>query len=62
MVWFREPMAQQREALGEDPWFDGVERNRRTLEKLIGYLYEQEMITKKPAVDDLFAPNMLTLT
>jgi 4,5-dihydroxyphthalate decarboxylase len=62
MVWFREPMAQQREALGEDPWCDGVERNRRTLETLIGYLYEQEMITKKPAVEDLFAPNVLTLT
>ena len=59
MVWFREPMAQQREALGEDPWCDGVQRNRRTLETLIGYLYEQEMITKKPAVDDLFAPNTL---
>jgi len=62
MVWFREPMAQQREVLGEDPWCDGVERNRHTLETLIGYLCEQEMITKKPAVDDLFAPNTLTLT
>jgi 4,5-dihydroxyphthalate decarboxylase len=62
MVWFREPMAQQRKVLGEDPWCDGVERNRLTLETLIGYLYEQELITKKPAVDDLFAPNTLTLT
>jgi 4,5-dihydroxyphthalate decarboxylase len=60
MVWFREPMAQQREALGEDPWCDGVEKNRHTLETLVGYLYEQEMIKKKPSVDDLFAPNTLT--
>jgi hypothetical protein len=52
----------QRKVLGEDPWCDGVERNRLTLETLIGYLYEQELITKKPAVDDLFAPNTLTLT
>jgi hypothetical protein len=36
--------------------FDGAPANH------CGYLYEQEMITKKPAVDDLFAPNMLTLT
>ena len=62
MVWFREPMAQQQEALGEDPWCDGVERNRHTLETLIGYLYEQELITKKPAVEDLFAPNTLALS
>ena len=62
MVWFREPMARQREALGEDPWCDGIQKNRHTLETLIGYLYEQEMIKEKPAVEDLFAPNTLALT
>ena len=61
MAWFRKPMAEQREALGEDPWCDGVEKNRHTIETLIGYLYEQEMIKKKPSVEDLFAPNTLTL-
>ena len=61
MVWFREPMAQQREALGEDPWCDGVEKNRHALETLIDYLHEQEMIKKKPAIENLFAPNTLTL-
>ena len=50
MVWFREPMEQQRAALGEDPWCDGIEKNRHTLETLIGYLYEQEMIKKKLAI------------
>jgi 4,5-dihydroxyphthalate decarboxylase len=55
-------MAQQRETLGEDPWCDGIEKNRHTLETLIGYLHEQEMIEKKPAVEDLFAPQTLALT
>ena len=62
MAWFRKPMAAQREALGEDPWCDGIEKNRHTIETLIDYLYEQEMIKKKPSVEDLFAPNTLTLT
>jgi 4,5-dihydroxyphthalate decarboxylase len=61
MAWFREPVAEQREVLGENPWCDGIEKNRHTLETLIGYLYEQEMIEKKPAVEDLFAPNTFSL-
>lgn len=60
MVWFREPMQEQKEILGEDPWCDGLERNRKTVETLIEYLYEQEMISKKPTVEELFAPNTLT--
>lgn len=59
MVWFREPMQEQKEILGEDPWCDGLERNRKTVETLVQYLYEQEMIGKKPAVEELFAPNIL---
>jgi hypothetical protein len=56
-------MAQQLEVLGEDPWCDGIEKNRHALEMLIGYLYEQELIKKKPVVvEDLFAPNTLALT
>ena len=62
MAWIREPMAEQREILGEDPWCDSVEKNRRTVETLIQYLYEQEMIPRKPAVEDLFAPNTLLLS
>jgi 4,5-dihydroxyphthalate decarboxylase len=61
MAWFREPMAQQREVLGEDPWCDGIEKNRHTIETLIGYLHEQGMIKERLRVEDLFAPNTLTL-
>jgi 4,5-dihydroxyphthalate decarboxylase len=59
MVWFRGPMQEQKEILGEDPWCDGLERNRKTVETLVQYLYEQEMIGKKPAVEELFASNIL---
>ncbi len=59
MVWFREPMQEQKEVLGDDPWCDGLERNRKTVETLVEYLYEQEMISNKPTVEELFAPNVL---
>jgi 4,5-dihydroxyphthalate decarboxylase len=61
MAWFREPMREQREVLGEDPWCDGLAKNRKTLETLIEYLYEQELIREKPKVEELFAPNVLAL-
>jgi hypothetical protein len=28
------------------------------VETLVEYLYEQEMISRKPAVEELFAPNI----
>jgi 4,5-dihydroxyphthalate decarboxylase len=58
MVWFREPMEEQKEILGEDPWCDGVEKNRKTIEALVDYLHEQEMISKKPTVEELFVSNI----
>ena len=58
IAWFREPMQEQKEILGEDPWCDGLEKNRKTIETLVEYLYEQEMISKKPTVEELFATNI----
>ena len=41
---------------GGDPWPYGIEANRRTLETLIRFLWEQGMIEKQPTVDELFEP------
>ncbi len=61
MVWFREPIKEQQELLGDDPWPYGLARNRKTVETLAQYLYEQGLIKKKPSVEELFAPNTLDL-
>ena len=37
-----------------DPYRFGVEANRKALEKVIDYSFKQQMITKKPSVDELF--------
>jgi 4,5-dihydroxyphthalate decarboxylase len=39
---------------GLDPYRFGVEANRKSLEKIIDYSFKQQMITKKPTVDELF--------
>jgi len=51
-------MKEQKEILGEDPWCDGLEKNRKTVETLVEYLCEQELISMKPTVEELFAPNI----
>jgi 4,5-dihydroxyphthalate decarboxylase len=37
-----------------DPYRFGVEANRKALEKIIDYSLKQQLITKKPTVDELF--------
>lgn len=61
MVWFREPIKEQRAILGDDPWPYGLAKNRSAIETLMGYLYEQGLARKLLKVEDLFAPNTLDL-
>ncbi len=61
MVWFREPMSEQREILGDDPWPYGLAKNRHVVETLMGYLYEQGLVGTKLKIEELFAANTLHL-
>ena len=61
MAWFREPLREQCEVLGDDPWSNGFAANRKTVETLIDYVYEQGFTKKKLTVEDLFASNTLNL-
>ena len=61
LVWFRGPLAQQRAILGDDPWPYGFEKNHRVVETLMSYLYEQGLAPRKIPVEELFAPNTLSL-
>ncbi len=44
------------DVFGGDPWPYGVEPNRPTLEALVQYLAEQNVIAKKPPIESLFLP------
>jgi 4,5-dihydroxyphthalate decarboxylase len=45
-----------------DPYRFGVEANRKALEKIIDYSLKQQLITKKPTVDELFSDVTRALT
>ncbi len=61
MVWFRGPVREQKEILGDDAWPYGLSKNRQTIETLMGYLHEQGLASKKLDVEELFAANTLKL-
>src|SRR5581483_6253715 len=45
---------EQKEIFGPDPWPYNLEDNRAALEAVIRYEFEQGMIQKKPAAEELF--------
>ena len=57
LAWYREAWEEQERILGPDPWEYGLtERNRHTLETLVGYSYEQGLIRERPSLETLFLP------
>jgi 4,5-dihydroxyphthalate decarboxylase len=55
LAWYREAWEEQEEILGSDPWEYGLsDRNRHTLETLVGYSYEQGLMKQRMALEDLF--------
>ncbi|HUZ75604.1 MAG TPA: ABC transporter substrate-binding protein [Stellaceae bacterium] len=55
LAWVRTAWEEQTEILGGDPWEYGLgPANRRNLETILRYTYEQGMIRKPLSVDELF--------
>lgn len=54
MPWMTADLDEIDEVFGGDPWPDGVEDNRKTLEALVTYLHEQGLIAKKMPIEDIF--------
>ena len=61
LAWFRGPVEEQQQILGDDPWPYGLEKNRHVVETLATYLYEQGLADRKMPLEELFAPNTLDL-
>jgi 4,5-dihydroxyphthalate decarboxylase len=49
------------EIVGDDPLPLGVEANRKAVEMIVQFSYDQKIISRKLSVDDLFAPNARSL-
>jgi 4,5-dihydroxyphthalate decarboxylase len=55
LAWYREAWEEQEGILGPDPWEYGLtDRNRKTLETLVGYSHEQGLIGRRIPLDELF--------
>ncbi|HZT08083.1 MAG TPA: ABC transporter substrate-binding protein [Chloroflexota bacterium] len=50
------------EIVGSDPLPVGIDANRKALEMIVQFCYDQQIIARKPDVDVLFAPATRTLT
>ena len=60
LPWLAADLDEICETFGDDCWPYGVEENRKTLEALVRFLYEQSMIEKTVEIEELFAPVALT--
>jgi 4,5-dihydroxyphthalate decarboxylase len=55
LAWYRDAWEDQERLLGEDPWEYGLsDKNRKTLEQLIGYSHQQGLIRREIPVEELF--------
>jgi 4,5-dihydroxyphthalate decarboxylase len=54
-VWGRHLFEEERQAFGEDPWPQGVLKNRANLERFMGYSHDQGLMEKPLDMKDLFA-------
>ena len=59
LVWPQELLKEQKAIFDADAWPYGLEPNRKALEAVVRYEYEQGMIRKKPAIEELFVPPSL---
>jgi 4,5-dihydroxyphthalate decarboxylase len=59
LVWVKDLLDEQRAIFGPDPWPYNLEDNRKALEAVIRYEYEQGMIKKQPKAEELFFPPSL---
>jgi 4,5-dihydroxyphthalate decarboxylase len=59
LVWVKDLMQEQEAIFGPDPWPYNLEGNRKALEAVVRYEFDQGMIKKKPQIEELFFPASL---
>jgi 4,5-dihydroxyphthalate decarboxylase len=61
LIFGPEYLKKTREIFGDDPFPYGIKANRKMLETMIDYSYEQGLIPQKFRIEELFAPSTLEL-
>lgn len=60
LAWTRHLVEEQQVLLGEDPWPNGIARNRANLQRFIRYSHDQGLIKAPMSVESLFAETTLS--
>lgn len=62
LAWFRTYWEEERALLGSDPWEYGLSTlNRKNYETLVGFVHEQVLSGRRPALEDLFPKEAFAL-
>jgi 4,5-dihydroxyphthalate decarboxylase len=61
LPWFGQELAETKATMGENYWPYGIEPNRKALEALFLYSYEQGLASRKLTIEELFEPSTLKL-
>ena len=61
LPWVAQEIEETRALMGENYWPYGIEPNRKALEALFQYSYEQGLAKKKLTIEELFHPSTLEL-
>lgn len=59
LAWGRHYYEQEKALFGRDPWENGFQRNRATIERLLKYSHDQGMIQSVYPAEELFMPETL---
>ncbi len=59
LPWFGQEFDETREVMGENFWPYGIESNRKTLNALFQYSYDQGLANKRLQIEDLFHPSTI---
>jgi 4,5-dihydroxyphthalate decarboxylase len=60
LPWLVPEVERTRKIMGEDWWPYGIDKNRKTIEAMCQYSYEQGLAEKLMKIEDLFAPETFT--
>ena len=61
LPWVGQELEETRELMGDNYWPYGIEPNRKTLETLFRYSYEQGLSSRELTIEELFHPKSLEL-
>jgi 4,5-dihydroxyphthalate decarboxylase len=61
LPWIAQEIEETRSLMGENFWPYGIEANRKSLEALFEYSYEQGLANKRLEIEELFHPSTLEL-